>query len=275
MIYFSIIVPNYNGRELIRNLLENLIKQKYRNFELVIIDGLSTDESGSVINMYRDKLKIQYLSEADSGIYDAMNKGINMAKGNWLYFMGNDDLLKDEYVLEQVANLISDDYDIVYGDSIWLPENKIESGEWTYSKLLGQNINHQRIFYRASLFNNHKAFELQYKIASDHEMNIRLFCSNTLKKKHVPLLIAYYHSGGYSANKIDEVFWDNWKQILVTNFSQHLTKKQIYLRAGWYCWYQIRKKNYSKAINIFSDIYFHTFNFNFLKHTISQTLKRF
>ena len=175
-------------------------------------------------------------------------------------------------VLGTVAQNIEEGVDIIYGNSIWWPENFKEAGEWNYTELSKRSINHQRIFYRSSLFKRLGNFNTRYDIASDYEMNIRFFCDPLVKLKYIDVTIAYYNSRGFSSGKIDEHFWDDWK-IIARNFYPYLPKSEVCLQSGWYCWYNLHKKKYRKAALIFGRIFFQTFNLAFLKHTASQVLK--
>lgn len=266
----SIIIPTYNASEIIKESLESILIQTFKNFEIVIIDGGSTDNTLEIINQYANLINIQFLSENDEGIYDAMNKGLKIAKGEWVYFLGSDDRLFDKNVLSSIKNHFNENTDIVYGNSVWVPENKEEKGLCGHLRLLTYSINHQRIFYRKSLFEKYGLYNITYELAADHERNIRFFCAPELTKKYVDLPISYYFSGGYSANKIDENFWNDWKVILLQNFKSHLSKKEIYGRIAWFCWYNIQERKYAKALNLFFHIYLNTFSFQFLKHTLSQ-----
>lgn len=268
---FSIVIPVYNASQTLSKCLDSITCQTFQDFEILIVDGESVDETLQIVDNYQTEFKnIFLLSEKDNGIYDAMNKGIKAAKGEWLYFMGSDDILFDKNVLKTVFQCINAGFDIIYGSSLWVPDNRKEEGEWDYLQLLNMSINHQRIFYRKNLFEKYGAFNETYKIASDYELNIRFFCDPYVKKKFIDTTIALYHAGGYSANKVDEVFWNNGKNIFVKNFSPYLPQKVIYNRLSWYCWYNMHQKKYGMALRLFSSIYFNTFSLTFLKHTLSQ-----
>ncbi len=269
----SIIIPTYNAGKTLGATLNSLADQTFDNFEVIAMDGKSTDETLKVIKELSSQLMITVVSEKDKGIYDAMNKAIKLARGEWVYFLGGDDRLQNNKVLEQVSILLCPQYDLVYGDSQWMPENIVESGEWKLSQLLRQSINHQRIFYKRNLFNKYGDFNLKYAIAADHAFNIKLFCAPSVKSKYQNTLIAVYHSNGFSANKIDDAFWADWKTNILSNFRNILPKREIYLSLGWYCWYNIQQKKYSQAVRIFLEVYLHTFSAAFVKHTVSQLVK--
>jgi len=275
--FISIIIPTYNAAETLEACLTSILSQTYKNFEIVVIDGVSTDNTLVILENYSIQLPIKLVSEEDNGIYDAMNKALPIAEGEWLYFLGADDRLYDEHVLSNITSKMEDGIDIIYGNSVWWPENVKEEGEWDYRQLLKRSINHQRIFYRSNLFKRVGNYNTRYKIAADYALNIRLFCEPSVRQEYIDLPVAYYHSGGFTGNKIDEDFWNDWERISVKSFSPYLSRKEIYLRRGWYCWYNIDKKKYASAFYLFCTIYKNTFSYPFVKHTISQikqTIKR-
>lgn len=273
-INFSIIIPTYNSACTLHNTLQSISDQKLKPVQVIIIDALSKDATKEIVEEHKH-LPIIFLSEKDKGIYDAMNKGIELAREDWLYFMGSDDVLFDNFVLANIAKAIDSETDIIYGDIIWQPSGQLESGQWNFDKFLNHNINHQRVFYKSSLFKQLGNYNLKYKVAADHELNIRFFCNEAVKSKYIPIKIAYYNELGFSANKIDEAFWKDWIQIVLKNFCPHLPKKLIYKNLYWYCWHQLKLKNYKNAISLFIKIILKTKDPTFVKHTLSQTLKSF
>lgn len=253
-----------------------IIEQTFQSFEIVILDAHSTDTTVELIQKhFPDNDQIKIFIEKDKGIYDAMNRGIELAKGNWIYFMGSDDTFFNQEVLANVALHLNSEVHLVYGNVLWVPNEVLEEGICTPQLLFNRNINHQRIFYKKELFTNYGAYDLQYKVASDHELNIRYFCNNSITKKYIPLTIARYHSGGFSSNKSDDVFWNNWKTIFKYNFSKHLPQKEMYNKLGWYSRYQIDQHNYAKAFVLFCDVLVHSFSPGFVKLTFLQLIQSF
>ena len=254
--------------------LQNVTAQSFTNYELLILDAVSTDSTKAIVGArLPNNRRIALVSEADKGIYDAMNRGIERAKGDWIYFMGCDDELFDPNTLQTIATYLTDESDLVYGDVLWIPDNIIESGECTPLDLINRNINHQRIFYSRKLFQQFGGYDLQYKIASDHELNIRFFCNDNIRKKYIPFTIARYHSGGFSANKIDKAFWKNWKKIFRQNFTPGISTRVMYEKLGWYCRYNIGVHQYSRAFILFWDVFLHTFSPGFVLLTFRQFVK--
>ncbi|QNA44989.1 glycosyltransferase family 2 protein [Lacibacter sediminis] len=270
----SIIMPVYNAGQYIETVLQSIALQTFSNYELVVLDALSTDGTKEIVEArQKEDQRVRLISEKDNGIYDAMNKGVASAKGEWVYFMGCDDGFYDASVLERLFYSLTEEYDLVYGDVLWVPDEVIEKGTCMPTDLINRNINHQRIFYRRTLFQQYGGYDLQYRIASDHELNIRFFCSTAIRKKYVPYTVARYHSGGFSANKVDEVFWNNWKEIFKKNFAQHLPAKIMYDKLGWYCRCLIDQQQYAKAAPIFFDVLVHTLSPGFVKLTMEQYFK--
>src|SRR5687767_5868627 len=102
----SIIIPTYNSGQVIDSALASVASQSLSNYEVIVVDGLSTDETLQIAQKYLDQgLKIIVVSEKDSGIYDAMNKGLKIATGRWIYFLGSDDTLFSQQTLERVMSL--------------------------------------------------------------------------------------------------------------------------------------------------------------------------
>src|SRR5688500_6210639 len=113
---FSIIIPTLNSEAHIKRCLESVLNQSFPNFEILIMDGLSVDRTLSIVKQENDA-RITTYSEKDLGIYDAMNKGITLANGKWLYFLGSDDVLYDNDVFQDVVQLLEKtNCNVLYGD---------------------------------------------------------------------------------------------------------------------------------------------------------------
>ncbi len=270
----SIILPSYNAEACIEATLHSITSQSFTLYEVLVIDNQSTDRTSELVGQQMAvNSHIRLISESDKGIYDAMNKGLALAKGEWIYFMGSDDVLHSANVLENFVPFFTSSYDLVYGDVRWVPDNRIEQGEWNHRQLLQTNINHQRIFYRRILFEQYGGYELEYKVAADHALNIRLFCNATVRKKYVPLLVTDYHSGGFSANRTDEVFWKNWNQTVLQHFIGLLPPNEIYSSLNSYYRYLMQQKQYKKAFAVARKIFIQTKSIGFVVLAIKQFLQ--
>ena len=224
----SIITVVFNGEKTLGSAIESVLTQNYENFEYIIIDGASTDSTLSIIHKYGTP-SIKYLSEPDFGIYDAMNKGINIAKGQWIYFLGADDVLHDRDVLKKIFfSHTIDDYDVIYADVFLKNLNIIYGGTFNQKRLMNQNICHQAIFYRNIIFIKYGQFNLRYPILADWEFNMRWFSDRSTRRLYINTTIANYDQNGSSSCRPDKNFQKDYWLLLLKNFS-HLDEIIIQL----------------------------------------------
>ncbi|MFD0989570.1 glycosyltransferase family 2 protein [Mariniflexile jejuense] len=229
---FSIIIPTYNSGKTISVALDSIISQTFKNLEVLIIDNLSTDDTIKIIENYKEQFtKITINSERDKGIYDAMNKGIDLAKGEWLYFMGSDDSIYESTTLQQFANRDEVlDFEVVYGN-VYSPRfNGIYDGEFTFAKLAEKNICHQAIFFKSSVFKKIGSFNLKYKIHADWDHNMRWFYSKKISKAYINQVIAYYSDNGFSSLNEDNVFKNDkfFKLLKLASKQMHYSELILY-----------------------------------------------
>jgi len=199
----SIIIPTYNSAKTIKTCIDGILAQSYSIWEILIIDGVSSDNTIEIVRSYRDN-RIRIFSEPDKGIYDAMNKGIDKATGDWLYFLGSDDSLYGPTILEQVSKYLQPGIDVVYGEvnsSAWTEP----FGEWSFGTLWSNRC-HQSVFYSKRFFDDGHRYDLHYRIWADHDINLRWFLLPQYKSQYMPIVVANYGVGGFSASRSDEVF---------------------------------------------------------------------
>lgn len=220
----SIIIPTYNSAATLRKTLDSIICQTFTDWEVLVMDGVSTDDTLKVAQSYNDS-RIRIYSEPDKGIYDAMNKGIKKAQGEWLYFLGSDDWLLNDNVLNEVfVQGGINGYDVVYGevDAPHLASN--HSGEWTL-QTIDRNRCHQAIFYRRKVVRRFGGYNTKYKIWADYDLNLKWFFNKNVKKKHIHTVIAHYSEGGYSSICDAEMLKDlSW--ILLTRGRKMYTSEE-------------------------------------------------
>jgi len=131
----SIIQPTFNNGLALEKSIKSIINQSYNGIEYNIIDGGSNKATLDIISKYDSNISY-WISEPDNGIYDALNKGIKKAKGDWLYFIGGDDYLYNESIIEKVIPFLKDQKCIIYGNSFWMKQNRFYDGEFTWHKLI-------------------------------------------------------------------------------------------------------------------------------------------
>lgn len=168
------------------------------------MDGDSSDDTLKIAQSYNDP-RIRIYSEPDKGIYDAMNKGIKKANGEWLYFLGSDDWLLAPDVLEKLFSLEIVQYDVVYGDVEATHLSPLNRGEWNLSTI-DYNRCHQCIFYRKEVFKKLGHYNLEYPVWADYDINLKWFFSKRIKKHYIPLTIAHFSTGGFCTENIDYQF---------------------------------------------------------------------
>jgi len=230
-IKISIIIPTFNSSQTLKECLDSIVGQDYKNFEVWLIDNVSTDTTPGIIANYElNYSNIHYISEKDKGIYDAMNKGIELARGEWIYFMGSDDTLINNDVLSSIANQAGiSDAEVIYGNVImrgknqWNVENRIFDGEYNTEKLIARNICHQAIFYRKSVFDKNGRFNLKYVTAADFDFNLRCYANS--KFSYVNLIIANFFTGGKSTLIRDTEFFKDKGSLLLKYFGVKIFTK--------------------------------------------------
>jgi len=232
MILFSVIIPTYNSSDTISKCLESLVRQSYKNFEIIIVDGLSSDNTITLANLYKEKFtNIQFISGKDKGIYDAMNKGISLSNGEWLYFLGSDDYLLNNTVLEEITKQVNlNDYDYVYGNVVSPEYGEKYDGAFDKRKIISQNICHQALFIRKKLLQRFGKFNTRYKLLADYNFNLRCMFDRKVRKKYVDLMIAYYAPAGSSSKKTDILFLKDKDWLLLKyGFSFFSWRERIHL----------------------------------------------
>jgi glycosyltransferase involved in cell wall biosynthesis len=204
----SIIIPVLNSGSRLKEALNSIIIQTFTNYEVLIIDNLSSDNTLDIINDFASfHNNIRWVSEPDKGIYDAMNKGITLAKGEWLYFLGSDDKIFDGNVFKSVfTNNENLKYDVLYGNVISPIFIGKYDGRFDIEKLYKKNISHQAIFFRKKVFDLTGNFNINYKIFADWDHNFKWLLNPLIKKEYIDIVVATFAAGGFSTTCNDEKF---------------------------------------------------------------------
>ncbi|MFC4685759.1 MAG: glycosyl transferase [Chryseobacterium sp. 36-9] len=199
----TIITINYNNKEGLVKTFDSVRVQTWKDFEFIVIDGGSTDGCKELIEQNH---QINYwVSEKDSGVYNAMNKGIRKATGDYVIFMNSGDFFYDEFVLEKVKNQFDSGIGILYGDSVFFNEDKgyrkvIKSpNNLTFGFFYDGGLNHQAAFIKRSLFSDYFFYNENYKICADWEFFIILISIYNVSHKYLNEIICYYDFSGISA----------------------------------------------------------------------------
>lgn len=205
----SIITVCFNSIKTINQTIHSVINQTYPNIEYIIIDGGSVDGSVDIIKEYQERITY-WVSEPDSGIYDAMNKGINIATGDYIQFLGSDDCLASYETIEQIAILLSENRSIdALSTSVLVVDEKYKiqfTGKSKFSQeelYLGFRIPHQGLFMKASILKTY-LFDTQYKIAADYDLFLKLHFDSNISFIYLDKIAAFYSLEGISSKNLME-----------------------------------------------------------------------
>lgn len=198
---FSIITVCLNEFDTIRKTCESICSQTFYDFEWIVIDGQSTDGTLDVLAEFNDRINV-LISEPDKGPYDAMNKGIRRAKGEYLLFLNAGDYLAKHHVLDLVSKAPM--FDLIFGDLRCLSVNgdefvKVIPDVLPKYYLLKKMIPHQASFIRRTLFDKYGAYDTSFKIAADYDLFVRLLYMHRVSYAHIPQEIAVFNTGGLSS----------------------------------------------------------------------------
>jgi len=228
----SIITVNLNDVEGLKRTMTSVFEQTFREFEYIVIDGGSTDGSKAYIESHSDKIDT-WISEKDSGIYNAMNKGIKVATGEYLLFLNSGDHFFDNEVLLLNNNELRL-YDLIYFNIQVISNNTAQI--ISYPKRLGftdflyGTLCHQSVLIKKELFTKVGLYDENLKIVSDWKFFIlALFKFNCSYQKVDKTLSIYYQNGISSNPKNEDIIYAEKKQVLSTNFQPFLLEiKELY-----------------------------------------------
>ena len=218
----SIVIPVYNGQEYIRETLESIFKQTYGNYELIVVDGNSTDKTMEILESKRGLIDV-LISEKDEGMYDALRKGFDRATGDYLCYINADDRLLP-YALEKVMQQFREKKcDIVFGDVNFISETGAVI--FTYK---GVNLTHKGIrklrrvpfaqqssFWTREVYNRHNGFDKSLKYVADSKFLLSVCMDAAVKKAYVPYPLGEYrlHGGSFSVSVTDKMQAEHHRMI--------------------------------------------------------------
>lgn len=220
----SVITPVLNRKDSIGRALASVARQRYPAVEHLIIDGGSTDGTLEVIAAFqKQNPAIRYISEKDNGVYSAMNKGLSLCKGDWIFFLGADDELADECLLDTIFNEgWLDKEHVLYGNVMirgsagWANADKIYDGVFDLQKLYRKNICHQAILYPRSVIDRIGLYNTKYRITADWDYN--LHCWSRYEFCYIDKIFAHFQAGGTSSEPADQEFLDDLPGNIIRYF---------------------------------------------------------
>lgn len=248
---FTIITVVLNGKQYIRRCVESVLQQDFDDFEYLIIDGKSSDKTLAIVGEYAQDTRLKVVSEKDKGIYDAMNKGIGIASGEWIYFLGYDDYLLHDGVLSAVAAQIRQTpCDFFYGKVQWGDTGRFFGHEVSANDLKKHFMCHQAVFVKKSLFEQIGLFDLKFKLNADAVFIIQCFQRPQIRTQFSDLAIAYFSISGLSQTRTDQQFvkykYTFFQQL---NALEQMKKYYFLYKPDWLrptLWWRKLRQNYRK-----------------------------
>ena len=209
MVKISIITVTFNRAHVIRDAIEGVLRQKYKNYEYIIVDGASKDNTLDILKEYEPKFegRMRWISEPDKGLYDAINKGIRMATGDVVGIINSDDFFHRDDTFDVIAEAFAGGKtDAIYTDDEEVNEKtgkrfRFNGGNFkTWQYRIGMMPSHPTFYAKKELFEKYGYYKLGYKIAADFELMMRFGYIHKVKMKYVPEAIMTFRLGGVSTN---------------------------------------------------------------------------
>ena len=234
----SVIIPTFNSVSTVRACFDSVTGQTFRDMEIIVADGASVDGTVAVINEYAARFPaLRWVSEKDSGTYDAINKGIRMASGEWIFILGSDDTFYSTETLAAVAGrLQKSKAGVIYGnvlvkgDAGWAKDGEVHAGEFDLERLLQRNICQQSVFYRRSLFETLGYFSTAYPVCADWDFMLR--CAAKSRPEYIDVIVAVFSGGGASKTVKEIKFYEDLPGNLYNYFGLRIFGKS-FRPVGW------------------------------------------
>jgi len=223
VIKISIITSVYNRKDEIQNAIKSFASQTYKNKEYIVVDANSMDGTKEIL-LENKKLFSNFISENDSGVYDGLNKGFKLAKGDVFGLFHSDDLYANHNVLKKVSQIFSDsDADIVYGDLVYVAKDnpkkiirKWKAGLFNLDNLKsGWMPPHPTFFIKRKLLNKIGLFDTRYKIAADYDFMLRALTKKNIKVVYLPEVVIKMRIGGMSNRSLKNILLKSYEDYQI------------------------------------------------------------
>ena len=225
-IRFSIITVCRNSGQTIERTIKSVINQSHANYEYVVVDGQSTDNTTAIIDQYRENIA-RFISEKDEGLYDAMNKGIALARGEFVVFLNADDYFFDGKVLERIEEVIRSAppaIDVYYGHVLVFDDASCK-GDVSRTAIVNRfslyrgPIPHQATIYDKDAFRKNGLFDVCYSVVADYEWAVRALVRNHLRFHYFDGLVAVWNRGGVSTrDQMGQIIKAEKKRVIETHY---------------------------------------------------------
>ena len=210
----SIITVVYNNQSTIDYAIQSVLSQDYPNIEYIVVDGNSTDATVEKIQNYKENIT-HFISEPDKGIYDAMNKGLNLATGDIIGILNSDDFYADNHIVSSIVNEFQEKkVDLVFGDIVFVKPENLDKITRYYSSdnfhprkfAWGWMPAHPSCFLKQQIYEKYGYFKTDYKIAADYEIMTRFMSKYNISYSYIPKVFVKMRTGGVSSANVKS----NW-----------------------------------------------------------------
>lgn len=230
---YTVVVVTFNAEKYIDETLQSLLAQQCENYEVVVIDGASKDLTVKKIldkkkEFENKNIPFQIVSESDDGIYNAMNKGIKLSKGEYIYFLNAGDVIYDESVFEKLQTIIKNNIkDVYYGDTLCINDFFYKIFEALPIEKISEDFPfcHQSVIVKRELMLKY-GFDEKYKICADYDFFVKIYMCGA-QFEYVNFIFSKYRMNGFSSCDDGRQFW----------------VERIDIRSKWFGWDEKKKKN--------------------------------
>lgn len=224
MARFSVVTINFNNKAGLEKTVSSVAAQEFSEFQFIVIDGASTDGAEEVQRKYQDQFA-HWVCEPDNGIYDAMNKGLRLATGDYVCFLNSGDYFTDPKVLWRVNEAIekTNELELYYGNVVLVnetgPTGFLNFRNVDLSFHYTNMVCHQSIFARRALFEKYSDFRTDFRISGDYDWELRMFLNPSVRAHFLNFAVCNFTVGGLSMNRRD-LLWKEKEAIKKIYFSK-------------------------------------------------------
>jgi glycosyltransferase involved in cell wall biosynthesis len=223
----SIIIVTYNAEKDLQACLDSIQGQSYPAIEVVVVDGASQDGTIDIVKN-NPAVVTKWISEKDTGIYDAMNKGLKLITGNWVYFLGADDTLLPDF--SAMITVLKHNHMIYYGSV--LAKGVKYLGYLKPYQQAKTGICHQAMFYPKYVFEKY-SFDTKYRISADHHLNMKCWADPEISIQFADYIIAAFNHTGISSMEEDQLFKKQKSALILKYFGTVLWLRFLFRELKW------------------------------------------
>ena len=221
----SIVTVCENPGKLLNETIDSVLSQTYQNIEYIIVDSQSTDKTIKILESYSKKYQnLKWLSEPDTGIYNAMNKAVDIVSGKYIYFLNAGDMFYDVNIIANIIKKLEEfTVDFLYTDIALISGNDTEQVIKKYDNvcryfLFKDCINHQASFYRLNLIKKLGGYDEKFKITADYDLLMKIMEVDSVEKEYFPIVTAKYGLDGISSRMSKQLDLER-SEIIKNHFS--------------------------------------------------------